>query len=69
MAVIHYMIAKIFGPVLFGRLWCGWACWTVMVLDLLPFKRPRGRLPGRWGWVRYLHYGMRSGCAEIVLRI
>jgi ferredoxin-type protein NapH len=57
MAVIHYFIAKIFGPLLFGRLWCGWACWTVMVLDLLPFKRPAGRLPGRWGWLRYLHFG------------
>ncbi|MBI5033874.1 MAG: 4Fe-4S binding protein [Chloroflexi bacterium] len=56
MAVIHYMIAKIFGPILFGRLWCGWACWTVMVLDLLPFKRPNGRLPGKWGWLRYLHF-------------
>jgi polyferredoxin len=58
MAVIHYLIAKIFGPVLFGRLWCGWACWTVMILDLLPFKRPSGRLPGRWGWLRYLHFGL-----------
>jgi len=58
MGVMHYMIAKIFGPLLFGRLWCGWACWTVMVLDLLPFKRPAGRLPGRWGWLRYLHFGL-----------
>jgi ferredoxin-type protein NapH len=58
MAVFHYMIAKIFGPLLFGRLWCGWACWTVMVLDLLPFKRPAGRLPGHWGWLRYLHFGL-----------
>jgi ferredoxin-type protein NapH len=58
MAVIHYMIAKIFGPVLFGRLWCGWACWTVMILDLLPFTRPSGRLPGKWGWLRYLHFGL-----------
>jgi ferredoxin-type protein NapH len=58
MGVIHYLIAKIFGPVLFGRMWCGWACWTVMVLDLLPFKRPSGRLGGRWGWLRYLHFGL-----------
>ena len=56
MAVIHYFIAKIVGPVLFGRLWCGWACWTVMVLDLLPFKRSSGRLPGLWGWLRTLHF-------------
>jgi polyferredoxin len=58
MAVIHYFIAKILGPVVFGRLWCGWACWTVMILDLLPFTRPSGRLPGRWGWLRYLHFGL-----------
>jgi len=58
MGVYHYMIAKIFGPILFGRMWCGWACWTVMVLDLLPFKRPSGRLPGNWGWLRYLHFGL-----------
>ncbi len=57
-AVVHYLIAKIFGPLLFGRIWCGWACWTVMVLDLLPFKRPAGRLPGRWGWLRYLHFAI-----------
>ena len=61
MAVIHYFIAKLIGPLLFGRLWCGWACWTVMVLDLLPFKRPAGRLPGRWGWLRYLHFALSLG--------
>jgi polyferredoxin len=61
MSVIHYLIAKLVGPLLFGRLWCGWACWTVMVLDLLPFKRPAGRLPGRWGWLRYLHFALSLG--------
>jgi polyferredoxin len=58
MGVTHYFIAKIAGPLLFGRMWCGWACWTVMVLDLLPFTRPSGRLPGKWGWLRYLHFGL-----------
>lgn len=53
--VMHYLIAKIFGPLIFGRLWCGWACWTVMVLDLLPFTRSQGRLPRQYGWIRYLH--------------
>ena len=33
---LHYAIAKIFGPLLFGRGWCGYACWTTMILDLLP---------------------------------
>ena len=58
MGVMHYFIAKIAGPLVFGRLWCGWTCWTVMVLDLLPFKRSTGRVPGRWGWLRYLHFGL-----------
>lgn len=40
-AVIHYFIAKIFGPLLFGRGWCGYACWTAMILDLLPYKIPQ----------------------------
>ena len=45
-AVIHYLIAKIAGPLIFNRGWCGWACWTAMVLDLLPFRRnEQGRLP------------------------
>ncbi|MEJ5228617.1 MAG: 4Fe-4S dicluster domain-containing protein [Pseudothermotoga sp.] len=39
-AVIHYAVAKIFGPLLFGRGWCGYACWTAAVLDLLPYRMP-----------------------------
>lgn len=57
-AVIHYLIAKVLGPLLFGRVWCGWACWTAVLLDQLPYKRSRGRLPGRWGWLRYAHFGL-----------
>jgi polyferredoxin len=57
-AVVHYLIAKLVGPLVFGRVWCGWACWTAMVLDQLPYKRSRGRLPGRWGWLRYAHCGL-----------
>lgn len=39
-ATIHYAVAKIFGPLVFGRGWCGYACWTAMVLDFLPYRRP-----------------------------
>lgn len=57
-AVVHYLIAKVIGPLVFGRVWCGWACWTAMVLDQLPYKRSPGRRPGRWGWLRYAHFGL-----------
>ena len=61
-SVIHYLVAKIAGPLVFNRGWCGWACWTAMILDLLPFKRnPRGRLPGKWGYLRYAHFALSLG--------
>ena len=56
-ATIHYAVAKIFGPLLFGRGWCGYACWTAMVLDFLPWKvpsRPRKTL----GWIRYVTFAL-----------
>jgi ferredoxin-type protein NapH len=65
-AVAHYLIAKVFGPLLFGRIWCGWACWTAMALDLLPFKRSPGRLPGRWGLLRYAHFGLSLGLVALL---
>ncbi len=52
-AVIHYAVAKIFGPLFFGRGWCGYACWTAMILDLLPYKKPQS--PRRkLGFIRYI---------------
>ena len=52
-ATIHYAIAKIFGPLIFGRGWCGYACWTAMVLDFLPYKVPMSPRK-RIGWMRYV---------------
>lgn len=52
-ATIHYAVAKIFGPLIFGRGWCGYACWTAMILDFLPYKvpeKPRKKIGG----IRYL---------------
>ena len=34
MATSHYVVAKIFGPLRFDRGWCGYACWTAMVLEV-----------------------------------
>lgn len=54
-ATIHYVVAKIFGPLLFGRGWCGYACWTAMVLDLLPYKVPKHPRK-QIGYIRYITF-------------
>lgn len=56
-ATIHYFVAKICGPLFFGRGWCGYACWTAMVLDLLPYKVPKGERK-KFGWLRYVFFVM-----------
>ncbi len=38
-----------------------------MVLDLLPFKRPGGRLPRRFDWIRYLHFGLSLGIILLLI--
>lgn len=54
-AVIHYLVAKIGGPLFFSRGWCGYACWTAMILDLLPYKTPKNpRL--KIGFIRYIMF-------------
>lgn len=61
-AVLHYLIAKVIGPLVFNRAWCGWTCWTAMVLDYLPFPRNKnGRLSTRWGNLRYVHFALSLG--------
>ncbi len=57
-ATIHYAVAKIFGPLLFGRGWCGYACWTAMVLDFLPFKTPLKPRIKKLGLLRYLTFAL-----------
>ena len=56
-ATIHYAVAKIFGPLIFGRGWCGFACWTAMVLDFLPYKIPKAPRK-KIGWIRYITFAL-----------
>ena len=55
--VLHYAVAKIFGPLLFGRGWCGYCCWTAMILDLLPYKQPQGPRK-KLGFIRYIMFAL-----------
>lgn len=53
-SVIHYAVAKIIGPLLFGRGWCGYACWTAAVLDLFPYKIPENKRIKKLSFIRYV---------------
>lgn len=55
--LIHYAVAKIAGPFIWGRGFCGWACWTVAVLDWLPIKE-NNSIPAKYGKCRYLSLGV-----------
>lgn len=57
-AVIHYLVAKIAGPLLFGRGWCGYACWTAMVLDFLPYKTSLKPRHEKLGWFRAITFAL-----------
>lgn len=66
-SVIHYLVAKIFGPILFGRGFCGWACWTAMILDYLPFKQNKsGRIAAKWELLRYIHFGLSLSLISVL---
>lgn len=56
-ATIHYAVAKIFGPLVFGRGWCGYACWTAMILDLLPYRTPQAPRK-KIGFLRYIMFAV-----------
>ena len=64
--VLHYAIAKIFGPLLFGRGWCGYACWTTMILDLLPYKTPANPRKNI-GWIRYVMFGLSLALVVLLM--
>ena len=68
-ATIHYAVAKICGPLLFGRGWCGYACWTAMVLDFLPYRQPQRPRKKGLGVLRYGMFALSLALALGVLRL
>ena len=50
--LVHYAIAKVFGPLIWGRGFCGWACWTAAVLEWLPIKENK-KIPAKYGKIRF----------------
>lgn len=53
---------------LFGRGWCGYACWTAMILDLLPYKKPAGPRR-RIGFIRYIMFALSLGTVILLIAL
>jgi len=65
--VYHYTIAKIIGPFLFGRTFCGWVCWTAAILDYLPWEKSGGRIGVKWEFIRYILFFTILGAVLLLL--
>jgi polyferredoxin len=62
-ALGHTLVTVILGPLIFGRVLCGWGCWRAMVLELLSAGRGPGRRRGVWGALPYLGLATSAGAA------
>jgi NAD-dependent dihydropyrimidine dehydrogenase PreA subunit len=50
-AIGHTLVTTIIGPLIFGRVLCGWGCWRAMVLERLPVGKGSGLRKGVWVWM------------------
>lgn len=62
-AIGHTLVTVIAGPLVIGRVLCGWGCWRAMVLELLPVGRGAGRRRGAWAALPYLGLAASAGAA------
>ena len=51
---IHYLVAKLLGPFIWRRGFCGYACWTAAVLDWLPIRAQSSNVPRSYRRLRYV---------------
>jgi polyferredoxin len=49
--LIHFAIAKVFGPLIFGRGYCGWGCYTAALLEWLPIHE-NNKIPKSYVYIR-----------------
>jgi ferredoxin-type protein NapH len=64
-AIGHTLVTVIAGPLVFGRVLCGWGCWRAMVLELLPLGRGRGRRRGPWAVLPYVGVATSAGSVAL----
>lgn len=55
---IHYLVAKLLGPLVWRRGFCGYACWTAAVLDWLPIRQRQQAVPRGYRRLRYVAFAI-----------
>jgi ferredoxin-type protein NapH len=65
--VLHYALGKLLIPLPFGRVWCGWACWTGALLEQLPYRKSAGWMPVSWRNARYVHAALSLALVAILV--
>lgn len=58
---IHLAIAKLFGPLIWGRGFCGWACWNAAIFDWLPIKKHKKPVPKNLRYLRFISLAISIG--------
>ena len=64
-AIGHTMVTTIIGPLIFGRILCGWGCWRAMVLERLPVGMGSGRRKGVWVWTPHVGVAISFAAAAL----
>lgn len=65
--VVHYAVAKVFGPLIWGRGFCGWACWTIAPLEWLPQRGESRAIPPRARHLRYAALALSVGLPLLLI--
>jgi ferredoxin-type protein NapH len=68
-AIGHTMATTIVGPLIFGRVLCGWGCWRAMVLERLPVGKGSGRRKGIWVWTPLLGVAVSMAAAVLFVQV
>ncbi len=68
-AIGHTLATTIVGPLLFGRILCGWGCWRAMVLERLPVGKGSGRRKGVWVWTPLIGVAISVVAAVLLARV
>ncbi len=65
-AIGHTLATTIVGPLVFGRILCGWGCWRAMVLERLPVGTGSGRRKGVWAWTPLIGVAVSLAAAVVL---